>query len=70
MARHGFTSFSSYAVEVGRARFTEISFLVPADRVGSVGEFDAIRHEIANELGGTRPRQWLTIVFTGNPELV
>ena len=70
VTRHGFISFSSYAVEVGRARFIEISFLVPADRVGSVGDFDAIRHEIGDALGGNGPRQWLTIVFTGDPELV
>ncbi len=70
VARHGFTGFKSYAVEVGRARFIEISFLVPATRVGSVGDFDAIRHEIAAQLGGTGPHQWLTIVFTGDPDLV
>jgi predicted Co/Zn/Cd cation transporter (cation efflux family) len=70
VARHGFIGFKSYAVEVGRARFIEISFLVPGDRVGSVGDFDAIRHEIADELGGTGPEQWLTIVFTGDPDLV
>jgi predicted Co/Zn/Cd cation transporter (cation efflux family) len=70
VARHGFISFKSYAVEVGRARFIEISFLVPGDRVGSVSDFDAIRHEIADTLGGTGPEQWLTIVFTGDPDLV
>ena len=71
VARHGFTSFSSYAVEVGRARFIEISFLVPADLpVASVSDFDAIRHEIAGALGGTGPEQWLTIVFTSDPDLV
>lgn len=70
VAKHGFISFKSYAVEVGRARFIEISFLVPEDRIGSVGEFDAIRHEIADELGGVGPEQWLTIVFTGDPDLV
>ena len=70
VARHGFITFKSYAVEVGRARFIEISFLVPAERVGSVGEFDAIRHEIADTLGGTGPEQWLTIVFTSDPDLV
>ena len=70
VAKHGFTNFKSYAVEVGRARFIEISFLVPADRVGRVSDFDAIRHEIADELGGVGPEQWLTIVFTGDPDLV
>lgn len=70
VAKHGFISFKSYAVEVGRARFIEISFLVPGDRVGCVSDFDAIRHEIADELGGTGPEQWLTIVFTADPDLV
>ena len=71
VARHGFTSFNSYAVEVGRARFIEISFLVPADLpVASVSDFDAIRHEIGAALGGVGPEQWLTIVFTSDPDLV
>jgi predicted Co/Zn/Cd cation transporter (cation efflux family) len=70
VARHRFITFKSYAVEVGRARFIEISFLVPGDRIGSVSDFDAIRHEIAAELGGVGPEQWLTIVFTGDPDLV
>lgn len=70
VSKHGFISFKSYAVEVGRARFIEISFLVPADRVGSVSDFDTIRHEIGGELGGVGPEQWLTIVFTGDPDLV
>jgi predicted Co/Zn/Cd cation transporter (cation efflux family) len=70
VAKHGFISFKSYAVEVGRARFIEVSFLVPGDRIGSVSDFDAIRHEIAAELGGVGPEQWLTIVFTGDPDLV
>jgi predicted Co/Zn/Cd cation transporter (cation efflux family) len=68
--RYGFTSFSSYAVEVGRARFIEIAFLVPVDRrVDSVADFDAIRHQIGAELGATGPEQWLTIVFTSDPAL-
>jgi predicted Co/Zn/Cd cation transporter (cation efflux family) len=68
---HGFKSFRSYAVEVGRARFVEISFLVPPDmKLASVGDFDAIRHDIANRLGGAGPEFWLTIVFTGDPDLV
>jgi predicted Co/Zn/Cd cation transporter (cation efflux family) len=70
VARYGFTGFSSYAVEVGRARFIEIAFLVPAERTGTVGEFDAIRHEIGDRLGGVGPEMWLTIVFTGDPDLV
>lgn len=71
VAKYGFTSFNSYAVEVGRARFIEISFLVPADmKFASVADFDAIRHEIGIELGGEGPEQWLTIVFTCDPDLV
>lgn len=70
VAKYDFVGFKSYAVEVGRARFIEISFLVPADRAGTVGDFDAIRHEIAAQLGGVGPEMWLTIVFTGDPDLV
>jgi predicted Co/Zn/Cd cation transporter (cation efflux family) len=67
----GFLDFRSYAVEVGRARFVEISFLVPPDmKVASVSDFDAIRHDIGHRLGGVGPEFWLTIVFTGDPDLV
>ena len=70
-AKYGFTSFSSYAVEVGCARFIEISFLVPADMpVGSIADFDDIRHEIGNTLGVVGPEMWLTIVFTGDRDLL
>ncbi len=70
VARHGFRSFNSYAVEVGRARFIEISILVPPDMpVASVSDFDRIRHEIGDALGGEGPEQWLTIVFTSDPDL-
>lgn len=70
VAEHGFTSFKSYAVEVGRARFVEIAFLVPADmKVDSVADFDAIRHQIGDKLGGVGPELWLTIVFTSDPDL-
>ena len=70
VAEHGFTSFKSYAVEVGRARFIEIAFLVPANmKVGSVAEFDAIRRKIGDKLGGVGPELWLTIVFTSDPDL-
>jgi predicted Co/Zn/Cd cation transporter (cation efflux family) len=71
VAKHGFTGFGSYAVEVGRARFVDIAFLVPADLpVASVADFDAIRHEIGDRLGGIGPDLWLTIVFTSDPDLV
>ncbi len=71
VARHGFSEFKSYAVEVGRARFIEISILVPPDMpVASIRDFDVIRHEIGDALGGTGPELWLTIVFTGDPDLV
>ena len=40
------------------------------DRSGSIADFDAIRHEIGDALGNNGPRQWLTIVFTADPDLV
>ncbi|GGE19607.1 cytochrome c551 [Polymorphobacter glacialis] len=71
LARHGFHDFQSYAVEVGRARFIEVSILVPPDMPARpVAEFDEIRHEVGNALGGIGPELWLTIMFTGDPELV
>jgi cation diffusion facilitator family transporter len=66
--RHGFKTYTSYVAKVGRAQFIEIHIAVPPMwPVDSVATADAIRHEIADALGGEGPERWLTIDFTADP---
>jgi predicted Co/Zn/Cd cation transporter (cation efflux family) len=67
--RHGFLRFESYVSKTGRARFIEVSILVPPDLPAlPVAEFDRMRREIGNAIGGGGPERWLTISFTADPE--
>ncbi|MBM3649298.1 MAG: cation diffusion facilitator family transporter [Alphaproteobacteria bacterium] len=66
--RHGFTTYTSYVAQVGRAQFIEIHIAVPAGmRLDNVATADAIRREIADAIGGEGPQRWLTIDFTADP---
>lgn len=66
---HGFSSFRSYVARVGRGRQIEIYFIVPADRPARrLEEWDAIRDQIGEAIGGEGPDRWLTIAFTTTPE--
>ncbi len=68
VARHGFSTYTSYAAKVGRAQFIEIHIAVPAGlRLDGVATVDAIRREIAEAIGGEGPQRWLTIDFTADP---
>ena len=67
VARHGFPDYRSYISKAGRARFIEISVLVPSDLRMSIGEFDTLRAEIGDAIGGKGPDRWLTITFTADP---
>jgi predicted Co/Zn/Cd cation transporter (cation efflux family) len=68
VAHHGFTTFESYVSRTGRARFIEISVLVPGDLVLPVAELDALRAEIGAAIGGEGPDRWLTVMFTSSRE--
>ena len=66
--RHGFTTYTSYVVTVGRAQVIEIHILVPPEvPLDSVAAADAIRREIGQAIGGEGPQRWLTIDFTTDP---
>ncbi len=70
-ARHGFVDHRSYVTKVGRAQFIEIGFVAPsAATVKTLGEFDAVRQEIADAMGGRRPGYWLTVDFTADPRWI
>jgi len=65
--RHGFLDYRSYLSKTGRARFIEISVLVPPDLCLPVTAIDAMRTEIGKAIGGAGPDRWLTITFTADP---
>lgn len=67
--KYGFESFRAYIARVGRARQIELYFIVSSDTsTQSVAQWDAIRDEVGDAIGGQGPDRWLTIVFTGDPE--
>jgi len=67
--RHGFDSFRAYVARVGRGRQIELFFIVPTQWPAKrLEEWDAIRNEIGDALGGESSDRWLTIVFTTDPE--
>ncbi len=65
--RHGFLDYRSYLSKTGRARFIEISVLVPPDLCLPVTAIDAMRTEIGEAIGGAGPDRWLTITLTADP---
>ncbi|MGI4985629.1 MAG: cation diffusion facilitator family transporter [Janthinobacterium lividum] len=66
--RHGLVGFKSYVAKSGRMHLVEIHILVPADFLAGISRYDAIRQEIADELGpAIRLDQWLSISFTARP---
>lgn len=67
--RHGFLSYRAYVARVGRGKQIEMFFIAPSDwPARHLSEWDAIRDEIGEAIGGEGPDRWLTIVFTGDPE--
>lgn len=67
--KYDFDSFRAYIARIGRARQIELYFILPPETpVRSITQWDAIRDEIGEAIGGGGPDRWLTIAFTGDPE--
>ncbi|GGC81162.1 hypothetical protein GCM10010994_43910 [Chelatococcus reniformis] len=67
--RYGFISYRAYVARVGRGRQIELYFIVPAGGPPKRSEdWDLIRDDIGEAIGGEGPDRWLTIVFTTDPE--
>jgi predicted Co/Zn/Cd cation transporter (cation efflux family) len=67
--RHGFLSYRAYVAKVGRGRQIELYFIVPPGwPARTLEEWDALRDEIGEAIGGDSPDRWLTIVFTTDRE--
>ncbi|WNH52397.1 cation diffusion facilitator family transporter [Stenotrophomonas oahuensis] len=68
VAEHGYLDFTSHVAKMGRMRFVEIHILTRPDTViGSIGNVDALRDEIAERLDARGSDFWLTIDFTADP---
>ncbi|MCD2184559.1 cation diffusion facilitator family transporter [Rhizobium sp. GN54] len=68
-SKYGFLSYRAYVARVGRARQIEIYFIVPPGQPArSIEEWDRIRDEIGDEIGGDVDNRWLTIAFTADAE--
>lgn len=67
VSAHGFLDYRAYVARLGRARQIEIYFIVPPDVPGrSISEWDAIRDQVGDAIGGAEQDRWLTIVFTAD----
>ncbi|WP_367346214.1 cation diffusion facilitator family transporter [Stenotrophomonas bentonitica] len=68
IAEHGYLDFTSHVAKMGRMRFVEIHILTHPDAViGTIGNVDALRDEIAERLDARGSEFWLTIDFTADP---
>ncbi|WP_312155687.1 cation transporter [Pseudomonas sp.] len=69
VAKHGLQSYRAYVAKVGRSRKIELYFIVPTTMAArTISEWDALRNEIGDAVGGEGPDRWITVVFTGDPE--
>lgn len=67
--RYGFASHRAYVARVGRGRQIELYFLVSNEwPAKALAEWDRIRDEISDAIGGDTPDRWLMIIFTTDPE--
>ncbi|HTO33339.1 MAG TPA: cation transporter, partial [Pararhizobium sp.] len=69
VARHGFLAHRAYVARVGRGRQIELYFIAPLGwPARRLEEWDRIRDEIGQAIGGEGPDRWLTIAFTTDAE--
>ena len=67
--RYGFDTHRAYVARVGRGRQIELYFLVPENYPArTLAEWDLIRDEVSDAIGGDTPHHWLTIMFTSDDE--
>lgn len=67
--KFGFSSHYSYVARVGRGRQIELFFIVPKNAPARrLEEWDAIRDQVGEALGGEGHDRWLTIMFTTDEE--
>ncbi|KJK03174.1 cation diffusion facilitator family transporter [Pseudomonas sp. 21] len=68
VSQHGFVAYQAYVAKVGRAQQIELYFIVPPNwPAQTLAEWDKLRDEIGEAIGGEGPNRWLTIAFTTDP---
>jgi predicted Co/Zn/Cd cation transporter (cation efflux family) len=66
--KRGFAYYRAYVARVGRQWVIELYFIVPAEmQAKTMAQWDVLRDEIGEAIGGEGPDRWLTVVFTGDP---
>lgn len=69
IGQQGFLSHRAYVARVGRLTQVELFFIVPAGMPArSIEDWDALRNDIGDRIGGEGPNRWLTIAFTADAE--
>ncbi|MFC2251539.1 cation diffusion facilitator family transporter [Labrys portucalensis] len=69
VTKYGFLTHKAYVAKVGRGRQIELYFIVPSGRPATrLEEWDRIRDEIGEAIGGESRDRWLTIAFTTDVE--
>jgi predicted Co/Zn/Cd cation transporter (cation efflux family) len=69
VTEQGFLTYRAYVAKVGRSHNIEVYFILkPGGPPRAMAEWDALRDQIGEAIGGDGPHQWLTIVFTEDPE--
>lgn len=62
-------SYRAYVAKVGRSREIELFFIVPESMPAkTIREWDALRDEVGEAIGGEGLDRWITVVFTGDPQ--
>ncbi|MBU8977784.1 cation transporter [Lysobacter sp. MMG2] len=65
LQHYGFTDFTSYVTQSGRARFVDIQLLAPPGyEDGAVDRLDALRNHIAAAISDDDAHLWLTVSVT------
>lgn len=67
--RYGFVDHRAYVARIGRGRQIELVFIVPRGwPARTVEQWDQLRDEIGDAIGGDLRNRWLTVEFTADPE--
>ena len=69
VARHGFVDYRAYVARIGRGRQIELVFIVPRGwPAKTVEQWDRLRDEVGEAIGGDLRNRWLTVEFSADPE--
>lgn len=65
--KHGFMDYRTYVAKIGRSREISIFIVAPAENsTRPLLEWDILRDELGDAIGGKGPDRWLTITFVSD----